>query len=282
MNSCKLFVYIYLALIASWQRITQQKTNQIETSQLTVVTIFLTRCDNIGALDLTKPSKGMEGITRSLSDFKGINGFTTPSAMATKTQPIKPIADRLKTPDKNIQLSNLQMLSKVAIEHAVKSTPVSSPVKKPPMPSLQTLKIPVPQNATTTIPAKSANMAKMPKLNEINKSQFRMLNPQMRNMRPNQNQSVRNIPNPSLLVRQQNQNRLNSLNTTQTNGESKDIKIISNESVVVPKKIDGVKENKTEESPKQPVQVSKENDVVKEPAVLSKWIWSKVKKRNNT
>lgn len=220
---------------------------------------------------MTKPSRGMEILARALPDFKGSNGFTAPSAIPNKTQPTKPIPDRLnKTPDKNIQLSNLQMLSKVAIEHAVKSTPVSSsspPVKKPPMPSLQTLKIPVPQNAAT-VPPKSANMAKLPKLNEINKSQFRMLNPQMRNMRPNQNQSVRNIPNPSLLVRQQNQNRLNSLNSTQTNGESKEIKIISNE--VVPKKVDGAKETKSEESPKQPVQVSKENDAVKEPAVLSK------------
>lgn len=226
-------------------------------------TAFLFRCDNIGALDLSKPS----AVQRPVPDFKPLNGFT--ASLSNKIQPSKPSPDRCQTPDKNsIQLSNLQMLSKVAIEHAVKATPVSSPnpvqPKKPQMPSLQTLKIPVPQNSTS--PPKSANMAKLPKLNEINKSQFRMLNPQMRNMRPNQNQSVRNIPNPSLLVRQ-NQNRLNSLNSNQTtNGETKEIKAVGHENNVTPaKKVEAVKETtKAEEVQKPAVQVSKEKEAVKD------------------
>lgn len=99
-------------------------------------------------------------------------------------------------------MSNLQMLSKVATEHPSLN---KTPKPRPQIPNLQTLKIPTP------------NQRIPPSLKLINKSQFRMMNPQIRNLRPNQNQSIRNIPNPSLLVRQQ-QNRINSLN--QNNGES--------------------------------------------------------------
>ncbi|KAJ3653105.1 hypothetical protein Zmor_019022 [Zophobas morio] len=69
----------------------------------------------------------------------------------------------------------------------------------PQIPSLQTLRIPSPNQR---IPLS---------LKMMDTSQFRMTNPQIRNLPPNQNQSVRNIQNPSFLVWQQ-QNRLNSMN----------------------------------------------------------------------
>ncbi|KAF5300722.1 hypothetical protein FQR65_LT09118 [Abscondita terminalis] len=138
------------------------------------------KCDNTGALDLSKPNRNSEPVANGLG----------------------------KSPERDGQLSNLQMLSKVATEHSTIKTTGLTLNKRLPMPSLQTLKIPVPQNASP-----KSNLAKLPKLNEINRTQFRMPNTQIRNMRPNQNQSIRNIPNPSLLVRQQNQNRLNSLNS---------------------------------------------------------------------
>nr|XP_022908864.1 polycomb group protein Psc-like isoform X1 [Onthophagus taurus] len=99
-------------------------------------------------------------------------------------------------------LSNLQMLSKVASEHAQNLN------KNKQIPNLQSIRLPFHHHQNTEKIAKS-----MPKLNEINKNDFlqnRMLNNSRIN-RPNQNQCIRNIPNPSLLVRQQNQNRLNCL-----------------------------------------------------------------------
>ncbi|XP_018318412.1 protein suppressor 2 of zeste [Agrilus planipennis] len=154
------------------------------------------------------------------------NGSTGSSASPKVQQPTSSpknttvAQERVKTStsDKNIQLSNLQMLSKVALEHSnINKSPVPTLLnisKKPPMPTLQTIRIPMPnqQNMTAT---KSPNLARLPKLTEINKSTFRMMSPQMRNMRPNQNQNIRSIPNPSLLVRQQNQNRLNSMSSAQ-------------------------------------------------------------------
>ncbi|KAK4877969.1 hypothetical protein RN001_010475 [Aquatica leii] len=160
------------------------------------------KCDNSGALDLSKPNRSAEMMTDM---HKVLNGLGKSP-------------ERVRTPDGNIQLSNLQMLSKVATEHSNIKTGLNLN-KRLPVPNLQTLKIPVLQNAT----AKS-NLAKLPKLNEINRTQFRMPNTQMRNMRPNQNQSIRNIPNPSLLVRQQTQNRLNSLNNaTSATSDIKDV-----------------------------------------------------------
>ncbi|XP_064214442.1 polycomb group protein Psc isoform X2 [Tribolium castaneum] len=123
--------------------------------------------DNIGALDLSAKPPSKEGDPP--------NGFAPPKDT------------------KN--LSNLQMLSKVATEHPS----LNKPKPRPQLPNLQTLKIPSP------------NQRIPPNLKLINKGQFRMMNPQIRNLRPNQNQSIRNIPNPSLVVRQQ-QNRINSMN----------------------------------------------------------------------
>lgn len=169
---------------------------------LSIIPKMPEKCDITGALDLSsKPSKSADGVAKPAPEThaKILNGLSLVSGRSTEA---------LRTPERNIQLSNLQMLSKVATEHpSINKTANSGGVggKRLPIPNLQTLRIPTPQNAGPK------SLAKLPKLNEINKTQFRLPNPQLRNMRPNQNQSVRNIPNPSLLVRQQNQNRLNSL-----------------------------------------------------------------------
>ncbi|XP_017772149.1 PREDICTED: polycomb group protein Psc-like isoform X2 [Nicrophorus vespilloides] len=173
-------------------------------SSLTIIP----KSDNNRPLDLSKPHKVNNGIT--------LNGFTNKSYQSS--------------------LSNLQMLSKVATEQSSINKPKAAqllannqkpqpPPKqqttttttnnkpKPQMPSLQTLNIPSPQSIKPNLP----------NLQHINKNQ--LLNGGYRNMRPSQNQSIRNIPNPSLLVQQQNQNRMNSQNLT--NGESKEQKILN-------------------------------------------------------
>lgn len=99
------------------------------------------------------------------------------------------------------QLSNLQMLSKVATEHSTLKN--NNNQKRPKVPNLQTI-----PSTVQSLPA--STVKNLPKLTEINKSQFKMGPTQIRTQRPNLNQNIRNIPNPSLLVRQQNQNRLNS------------------------------------------------------------------------
>lgn len=166
-------------------------------SGISIIPKVSEKCDNIGALDLSKPHKSD---TKVELNKNGLNGL--------KPIPAGTVAD--KGP-----LSNLQMLSKVATEHPNinKSLNMQNKARQQ-MPSLQNIKIPNVQNQQAN---KAANLAKIPKLNEISKSQFRMVN-SPRTMRPNQNQSIRNIPNPSLLVRQQNQNRMNSMSITQNSG----------------------------------------------------------------
>ncbi|KAG5883072.1 hypothetical protein JTB14_031183 [Gonioctena quinquepunctata] len=167
-------------------------------SGISIIPKMPERCDNIGALDLSKPGKSPENSPRSSPKIEKTNGFTiTPSRQL----------NALSRPnEKNMGLSNLQMLSKVATEHSsLNNKPAQfnnimmSP--RPQMPNLHSLKSPMQNNM------KTPNLQKMPKLNEIQK--FRPTNAQIRNNRPNQNQNIRNIPNPSLLIRQ-NQNRLNS------------------------------------------------------------------------
>lgn len=156
------------------------------------------RCDNIGALDLSKPSSATTTTTTNKNETK-LNGITVIPTTTKNNCVIK------KPNEKNaVHMANLQMLSKVALEHPTLNNKPAAVVSKTkqPLPNLQ--KMP------TQMQQKS-----LPKLNEINKSQFRLINP--RNMRPNQSQSVRNIPNPSLLVRQQNQNRLNSISQNGNN-----------------------------------------------------------------
>lgn len=156
-------------------------------SGISIIPKLPERRDNIGALDLSKPSNS--------NDTKQLNGITVTTT-------------KINNCTKNaVHMSNLQMLSKVALEHPTlinKQQQTNTNKPKQPLPNLQTIKLP--------------QQKSLPKLNEISKSQFRLINPQVRNMRPNQSQNVRNIPNPSLLVRQQNQNRLNS--TINQNGNN--------------------------------------------------------------
>lgn len=163
-------------------------------SGLSIIPKMPEKCDNIGALDLTKHK-----IEQSKPETP--NGTKQPSP-----GPARPDAKN------SMQLSNLQMLSKVATEQNTFSKPVVTPGQpkiRQQMPNLQTLKIP---SMTTNSMIKPATIQRMPpKLNEI---KFRPQQTQMRNFRPNQNQNIRNIPNPSLLIKQ-NQNRMNSFNSQQ-------------------------------------------------------------------
>lgn len=199
------------------------------------------RCDNIGALDLS--NKSPDSSPRSDNNT---NGLTTPTTGINRQN--NNTLNRPTTtsgggavPEKNIQLSNLQMLSKVASEHPnlnklnqQQQQPNNVNKVRPQMPNLQTIKIPLLQHPIGM--KSSANLQKLPKLNEIQK--FRSTTaPQIRNLRPNQNQNIRNIPNPSLLIRQQNQNRLNSISggsNVQGNGEKDagQIKTMNNSTTV--------------------------------------------------
>lgn len=168
------------------------------------------KCDNIGALDLSKPStKSVEIIPKSSSSP---NGFTVPTNR--QLSALTKSTTTATCEKSSMGLSNLHMLSKVATEHSSLNKSPNNPITnkpRPQMPSLQTIKIPSPQNQTQN-KVSHGNLQKMPKLNEIPK--FRPNMP-IRSVRPNQNQNIRNIPNPSLLIRQQNQNRLNSQIKTQ-------------------------------------------------------------------
>lgn len=174
------------------------------------------KCDNIGALDLSKPSPKPAEITPK--NPSATNGFNLPTNRQLNALPKSSSA---ATSEKTMGLSNLHMLSKVATEHSTlnKSSPNNNPnmnKPRPQMPSLQTIKIPNVQNQNQN-KVQNVNLQKIPKLNEIPK--FRPNMP-IRSVRPNQNQNIRNIPNPSLLIRQQNQNRLNSQITAQPPGNS--------------------------------------------------------------
>ncbi|KAJ8916481.1 hypothetical protein NQ315_000123 [Exocentrus adspersus] len=183
-------------------------------SGISIIPKLPERCDNIGALDLSKSSKSPD----SSSKLELPNGFNI-----LNRQVVRP-STATGAEKNNMALSNLQMLSKVATEHSNlnnKAATATAPAlqqpsgvtlnkPRPQMPSLQTLKVPSLPNPGQM---KAPNLQKLPKLNEIQK--FRPANPQIRNLRPNQNQNIRNIPNPSLLIRQQNQNRLSQMATMQ-------------------------------------------------------------------
>ncbi|CAG9853546.1 unnamed protein product [Phyllotreta striolata] len=157
-------------------------------SGISIIPKLPERCDNIGALDLS--NKSPDSSPRNSPKIESTNGVTITNRQLTT----------LNRTEKNPALSNLQMLSKVATEHPTlnnQNVVVVNNKPRPQMPSLQTLKIP-------NLPMKTSNLQKLPKLNEIQK--FR---PQIRSVRPNQNQNIRNIPNPSALIRQhQTQNRI--------------------------------------------------------------------------
>lgn len=164
---------------------------------------IIPKMSDVGPLDLSNPNKSPEAPPKTPPKLENTNGFSVTNRQ------MNALPRSIDKP--NMSLSNLQMLSSVAIEHPIlnnKGSPANNvPVNKPrpQIPNLQTLKIPSMSNPGQM---RSPNLQKMPKLNEINK--FRPANAQVRNIRPNQNQNIRNIPNPSLLIRQQNQNRLNS------------------------------------------------------------------------
>ncbi|KAL3271032.1 hypothetical protein HHI36_021532 [Cryptolaemus montrouzieri] len=171
-------------------------------------------CDNIGALDLSNKSpenspKPTHSVTKTLN---GMNMVIT----NLRNHAQKPSVTNEKTTH---QLSNLQMLSKVASEHPIlNKLPQQVKTSRANIPHLQTLSTtlqnsPASSNSlATSTAALKPNLPKMPKLTEISKTQFKAMGvAQIRTPRPNQNQNIRNIPNPSLLVKQQNQNRLNSI-----------------------------------------------------------------------
>lgn len=174
-------------------------------SGISIIPKMPERCDNIGALDLS--NKSPESSPRNSPKIEKTNGLT----ITTNRQ-----LNALNRTDKNVALSNLQMLSKVATEHPNLNNQPATIKPKPQIPNLQTLKIP---SLQSPVQMKTANLQRMPKLNEIQK--FRPTGTQIRNLRPNQNQNIRNIPNPSALIRQhQNQSRLNIASNQMNAGES--------------------------------------------------------------
>lgn len=192
-------------------------------SGVTIIPKMPERCDNIGALDLTKtkPETKLEYTTNKTNGVNG-NGLVSKDAkMATLHNTVSKITERAMCQDKNVQLSNLQMLSKLASE-------------QPSLNKTQQLQATQNNNNNKVRPQLNNSVPNlkpvvkltcMPKLNEI-KPGYRIMGPHhIRNMRPNQNQNIRNIPNPSLIVRQQNQNRLNSVNL---GSDAKDVKSNNN------------------------------------------------------
>ncbi|XP_018570886.1 polycomb group protein Psc-like [Anoplophora glabripennis] len=187
-------------------------------SGISIIPKLPERCDNIGALDLSKTSMSPDNSSKISPKLDVPNGF---NLVSRQLNALSRPTTTTGSEKNNIALSNLQMLSKVATEHSNlnNKTPQNTMAlnkPRPQMPSLQTLKVPSLQNPGQM---KAPNLQKIPKLNEIQK--FRPTNPQIRNLRPNQNQNIRNIPNPSLLIRQQNQNRLSQIATMQqSSGEA--------------------------------------------------------------
>lgn len=215
------------------------------------------KCDMSGALDLSSKPKTLKPEVKINNDFRSHSASPKPKIqdqIQSLIRPKTPIKTQDAKSDNNLKtrpnISNLQLLSESAVqvqirEMMVQGSPISSvPNLNKKIPSPQNLvksdflpkpnfhqKTPnlIPKTINNQLPKTlnsftpktpqliSKNLQKLPKLNEINKSQFCRLNAaaQIRSPRPaGQNQTVRNIPNPSLLVRQQNQNRINSLNTT--------------------------------------------------------------------
>ncbi|XP_044762703.1 protein suppressor 2 of zeste-like isoform X2 [Coccinella septempunctata] len=166
-------------------------------------------CDNIGALDLSNksPESSPKPATTVTKTVNGLNMVITNRNLGT----LKP------NPEKTTNLSNLQMLSKVASEHPIlnKLQQQAQNISKSPRPNLPSLHS---LNATTTIQScpspnptastSKTNLPKLPKLTEITKTQFKITGVNnVRSPRPNPNLNIRNIPNPSLLISKQTQNR---------------------------------------------------------------------------
>ncbi|KAF7264998.1 hypothetical protein GWI33_021757, partial [Rhynchophorus ferrugineus] len=167
------------------------------------------RHDSIGVLDLSKSNRSPDQSPRASPKTEPMNGLNRQIPISRPSS-----SPGLGTPEtKNMALSNLQMLSKVATEQSTINKVISTVSKsRSQLPNLQTIgKM---QHPTTGL--KTPGLQRLPpKLNEIPK--FRPTNAQIRNMRPNPNQSIRNIPNPSFLInRQQQINSRLSANVTST------------------------------------------------------------------
>ncbi|XP_045467279.1 uncharacterized protein LOC123675803 [Harmonia axyridis] len=163
-------------------------------------------CDNIGALDLSNKSPDSSPKPATTITKNGINMMITNRNLgALKSMP---------NAEKSSNLSNLQMLSKVASEHPIlnKLQQQAQNIAKSPRPnSLHSMNSTTIQTSTPTTSA-SLNprpiLPKMPELTEIKKTQFKMSGVgNIRSPRPNPNLNIRNIPNPSLLISKQTQNR---------------------------------------------------------------------------
>lgn len=201
-------------------------------SGISIIPKMPDRTDNIGVLDLSKPNKSPEtspprSSPKTESIINGMNSmFNRQSNMTAR-----PMNSTTET--KNMQLSNLQMLSKVATEHPTlnKITQNNLGKGRPQLPSLQTISSKMPGLQSNTV--RTSGLQRMPpKLNDIQK--FRPTTPQIRNVRPNQNQNIRNIPNPSLVLnRHQNLNQ-NRLVSSASAAQASEKKIISPKSSPVP------------------------------------------------
>ncbi|KAK9886386.1 hypothetical protein WA026_016658 [Henosepilachna vigintioctopunctata] len=183
-------------------------------------------CDNIGALDLSNKTSPENSPKPTNSISKAVNGLNI--ALTSRN------LSNIGTDKPTHQLSNLQMLSKVASEHPIlNKMPQQSQnvvkTQRPTMPNLQNLAAAGLQTSLPSVVTPNCskpNLPKLQKLTEMAKTQFKISgNAQIRSPRPNQNQNIRNIPNPSLLVRQQNQNRLNSLSA---NVEKESLSVVPN------------------------------------------------------
>ncbi|CAG9770220.1 unnamed protein product [Ceutorhynchus assimilis] len=181
-----------------------------------------TKTDNNGVLDLSKTKSMTENPQKSKTEpINGLNSMINRQI----NNMARPMSSPSGEPGKNMQLSNLQMLSKVATEHPTlnKGNPSNNKVR-PQMPNLQTINK-MPGMAS---PLRAAGMQRMPpKLNDI-QQKFRPNNPQIRNMRPNQNQNIRNIPNPSLMLnRHQNMNQARLVVSSTNNSAENTAKKVS-------------------------------------------------------
>lgn len=151
--------------------------------------------DNNGVLDLSKASKSPEVSPRASPKTEPINGL---NSMVNRQLTPRPLNSpgRATPENKIMQLSNLQMLSKVATEHPILNKLTANNINKtrPQIPSLHSITKFVPTAIRSGLPPRMP-----PKLNDIQK--FRPASPQIRSLRPNsQNQNIRNIPNPSLIL----------------------------------------------------------------------------------
>lgn len=204
-------------------------------SGISIIPKKIDKTDNIGVLDLSKSGKSPENVSRSSPKTEPINGLNSMVNRQIGNMIQRPMSspNRATPENKNVQLSNLQMLSKVATEHPTlnKPTPNNPSKTRPQLPNLQTIgKFPTPNGA------RGPSLQRMiPKLNGIQK--FRPSSPHIRNIRPNQNQNIRNIPNPSLLLNRNqniNQNRLVSTATVGSTSSSPEKKVATPRSSPVP------------------------------------------------